>query len=379
MIKEKTRLSLVALLLAAALIFFLNKTPLTGLSEKTDIQKTLKLLSNLIELIKEDYVEEPNPSQTMDGAFRGLVNSLDVLSSYLDKRNVERYHHRLDRNLNETGIIIYKEYGMPPVIVGIKDNSPAQRNGLKIGESIGAVEDRSTMPMSMLETNLYLKNSESNPLKIKIIRMNESQEILLEKEILDQSPYSFTQDNQLAGILRIHNFHPPVVTKIKENLIPQLKSQTKPLVLDFRNCHEGDLIEAFRFINLFVQKNIIGHLEKKGDVREEVSCLEEAELEKIPLIIWTNQATIGPSEAVASVLREHRKAEVVGRKTLGLAAAQKFFLLEDGSGMVLTTAVFQPALGKKLWHTGVTPDIQIENVVDSKSYLEQTYKAISDK
>jgi carboxyl-terminal processing protease len=81
---------------------------------------------------------------------------------------------------------------------------------------------------------------------------------------------------------------------------------------------------------------------------------------------------------VASVLKEHRKAEVMGRKTFGLAATQKFLPLEDGSGLVLTSAVFQPALGKKLWYTGVTPSIQIEGDADSKSYIEQTYKAIAD-
>ena len=377
MIREKSRLILVTLLISASVIFFLNKEPLTGLSENPNIQKTLKLLSNLIDLIKEDYIEEPNPSRTMDGAFRGLVNSLDVLSSYLDKGSVDRYQQRLDPNLKETGIIIYKEYGLPPVIIGIKDNSPAQKSSLKVGQSIGALDDKSTLPMSMLEANLYLKNTESKPLKIKIIRFNESQEIQLEREVLSQSPYSFTRDKKLAGILKIHRFTHSVVNTIKEILLPQLKSHTKPLVLDMRNCHEGDLTEAFRFINLFIQKDNVGYLEKKGEIKQEVSCPEEAELESIPLIVWTNRATIGPAEAVASVLKEHRNAKVVGRKTPGLAAEQKFFPLEDGSGMVLTSAVFHPTSEKKLWYVGISPDIQIEESADTESYLEQSYKVIS--
>jgi C-terminal peptidase prc len=380
MLKEKIRLILIAMLVSAALFFFLDKGYLIGLSDKPDIQKTLKLMRNLIDLIKEDYVEEPNPSQTMEGAFRGLINSLDVLSSYLNKEGVDRYHRRLDPELSETGVVIYKEYGMLPVVIGIKDNSPAQKSSLKIGESIGALDDKSTLPMSMLEVNLLMKSSDKSPVKMKIVRINESQEMVLERQILSSNSYSFSSNQErLAGILRIHNFFPPVVSKIKEKLLPDLKHQIKPLIIDMRNCHEGDLNEAFRFVNLFIQKNNVGYLEKKDGVKEKIACLEEPELKNIPLVVWTNRATIGPAEAAVNILRDHRKAKVIGRKTPGLAAEQKFFLLDDGSGMVLTSAIFKSISGKKLWYEGISPDIQTGKDADIKSYLEQTYKAISSE
>jgi len=90
------------------------------------------------------------------------------------------------------------------------------------------------------------------------------------------------------------------------------------------------------------------------------------------LVIWTNQATIGPAEAVVGVLKEFKKAKIIGLPTPGLVAKQNFFLLEDGSGLLLTSAIFHLRSGKKLWEKGVEPDIKIEREDQSfSSYLKK--------
>jgi carboxyl-terminal processing protease len=63
-----------------------------------------------------------------------------------------------------------------------------------------------------------------------------------------------------------------------------------------------------------------------------------------------------------------------------LAAAQRFFPLEDGSGLVLTTAIFRPSSGEQLWSKGLTPDIELEGgSMESGPYLEATRKLIASR
>jgi len=169
-----------------------------------------------------------------------------------------------------------------------------------------------------------------------------------------------------------------VVIEIKEKIVPLLKSGKDKLVLDLRNCYEGDIQEARELINLFLNAPQIGYFEKKGKSNESLECPDRAELEMFPLVVWTNQATMGPAEIVAGVLKELKKAKVIGSKTLGLTAKQNFFLFEDGSGLLLTSGIFFLKSGKKLWQNGIEPDvlIKIEDQTDS-AYLEKSLSSSS--
>jgi carboxyl-terminal processing protease len=143
--------------------------------------------------------------------------------------------------------------------------------------------------------------------------------------------------------------------------------------LDLRNCHEGDIEESRKLINLFLKSPNIGYFETKGGTKEILSCPDDAELEKLPLVIWTNQATIGPAEAVVGVLKEFKRAKIIGLPTLGLVAKQNFFVLDDGSGLLLTSGIFHLRSGEKLWEKGIKPDIKINEEDQTLStYLKKS-------
>lgn len=372
-IKKRANIFLLSALAAVSLFFLLEKNILPGLSSKSSSPKDLKVLGTVVNLIRNHYIEEPDPSLTMEGAFKGLVDSLDVLSSYLDKENALKYKIQKEERLLETGIILYKSYGSFPQVVGIVKNSPAEKDDIEIGDFISAIDNRSTLTMSMLEANLSLKDKEAKTVKLKIIRRGETREARIERKLLSGEPISYSPQNETSGILKIHNLSPPCVSKIKEDILPHLKSQKKALILDLRNCHQGELEEAVKLTNLFLEAKEIGYIEKKGGVKKIFSLEGEPELEKLPIIIWTNQATFGPAELAAAVLNEFKKAKIIGLKTTGLIAQQDFFSLKDGSALILTSGIFHLKSEKKLWKKGLTPDLKIkwEEQTD-ESYLQQT-------
>jgi C-terminal peptidase prc len=373
MTRKRIKILLLTILVFISFFFLLEKNFLPGFLLKLSPDKDFELLGKVIHLIKNDYIEEANPAKTMKGAFKGMVDSLDVLSSYLDKESMLRYSQRKEANLNDIGIVLYKRYGSFPHVIGISENSPAEKKGIQIGDFISSIDGRSTLTMSMTEANLFLKDRDKKTIKLRIFKIEETKEVNIERTLLFEEPFSFAKTKGTSGILKIHKLYPPCVRKIREEIIPRLRPEKRTFILDLRDCHEGDIEESRKLINLFLKSPNIGYFETKGGTKDILSCPDDAELEKLPLVIWTNQATIGPAEAVAGVLKEFKRAKIVGLPTLGLVAKQNFFVLDDGSGLLLTSGIFFLRSGEKLWEKGIKPDIKInEKDQTFSTYLKKS-------
>ncbi len=373
MTKNRTRILLITVLCALSVILLFEKF-VPRISSRHNPYKSFELLDRVVYLLRRDYIEEPEPGQAMKGALKGVVDSLDVLSCYLDRESVLDYIRSKDSALFDIGAVLYKRYGAFPQVIGIIANSPAQKSGLEPGDIISELDGQPTRMMSLVEIQIALKDKIQKPVKLRVLRGTGTLEVTVEREALFNAPFSFGSAEGTCGILTIHHLYPPLVKMVKEKIVPRIIAAGSPLVLDLRNCHEGDVAEACRLLNLFLRAQKIGYFEKKGGQREYLSCPDRPELEKLPVVVWTNQATLGPAEIVAGVMREFKRAKIIGLRTPGLAARQSFFPLEDGSGLLLTSAIFYLNSGGKIWENGVKPDVSIDVEDQSLSaYLTKSF------
>jgi carboxyl-terminal processing protease len=378
MVEKRTKIILLIAVIAVTLFFLLERSFLPGLSSDSPSPKDLKLVEKVISLLRDHYFEEPQPFETMEGAFKGLANSLDPVSCYLDKENFLKYKFQKEAQLKETGLILYKEkYGYYPQVLAIIANSPAQTVDIKLGDLIASIDHKSTLPMSMLEANLNLKDRKEKSAILEIIRRSETKMLTIERKTLFEEPISFSKQEKTSGILKIHHLYSPCVDKIKEDILPRLKDQKNPLILDLRNCYEGELEEAVKLSNLFLEAKEVGYLSQREKAKKIFPLLEKPVLERTPLIIWINQATIGPAEALAAILIEFHNSKTLGFPTPGLAAQQSSFALNDGSALVLNSGIFTLKSGKRIWKKGIKPDIELKSKDQSDdSYLKETMKII---
>lgn len=376
---KRARFVFFAAVAAASLIFLLERSFLPGRPTETPSKTDFKLVEKVIGLIRNHYFEEPQPFETMEGAFRGLVNSLDPLSSYLDKKNALKYQLQREGRLKETGLILFKEkYGYYPQVLAIIENSPADEKEFEIGDLIINIDGKSSRSMSMLEANLSLMDSQGNFVHLEFIRGRNTQELTIKREQLFDEPFSFSFQEKTSGILKIHHIYPPCGDKVMEKILPRLKRQKKPLILDLRNCYRGDLAEAIHLANLFLKADDVAYIDKRGGAKEKLSLREEPGFENLPLIIWINQATMGPAEALAAILGEFRKSKILGSPSPGFAAEIRYFALEDGSALLLNSGIFVLKHGKKMWKKGIIPDVAIKGRKKSTdAYWKETLKLLS--
>jgi len=284
MAQKNLKVLLLTVFAVILLFFIIPKNFLPNVPQKSSKNKNLYLLQNVAELIRDYYVETPNPTKTMKGAFRGLIGPLDPLSSYLDPQSANKYKTLSSTIFKEPGIIVLKKFGTYPVVIGIKENSPAEKAGIEVGDAISEMDGQPLLMLSMLETNLYLKDTEGRPAKLKILRREASEEMNVEREILQDAPFTYTQSQTTSGILKIHKIYPPCTEQIQKDVISHLKSQTQALVIDLRNCHEGEIKEALNFVNLFLQTDKAGYLQDKEGKKDYLSCPKEPDTQDLPLI-----------------------------------------------------------------------------------------------
>jgi len=373
-------LTLVILILLAVLL--LDKRFLPGKNGSPQFARSnTELIGTVMELIKTDYLEEPNPVRTTEGAFRGLVNSLDPLSAYLDKDLAARYLNKKNLNLS-TGLVLYKKYGVFPVVVAVLENSPAEKAGLKVGDNISAINDRNTLNMSLLEVNLLLEaeaNEATAPVKLRVVRGTETKEFMVEKNFKPQNSLQTTTDKSGLLILKPSSIYNGLAQELKRSITAGLKNplKAKAIILDLRNCYNGQYEEAPKIINLFLRDDKIGYFEKRGQ-KEYLSCSQVPVFPSEKLFIWVNQATFGPAEMMAGVLHDLKRAKVIGLETPGLVGRQEKFPVSDGSLVVLTTSVFFLKSGTKLWDTSVPLDEKLTYAEKmDQAFLEKTKNMLS--
>jgi carboxyl-terminal processing protease len=360
MAKNNKKIFLTSLFIAILFFLFIPTKFLPSITQKSSSDKNLLLLKGVADLIKDYYVEEPNALKTMKGALRGLIGPLDPVSAYLDPQTAKKHKNPDSLELKETGIIVYKKFGTYPVVIGIKENSPAADAGIKVGDTLSEMDGQPLLELSMQEANLYLKHSEEKPVNIKILRAEDSEEMAIPRKTIHEGPFTHTPQQNTSGILKIHSLHSPLISQFREKMLPSLKNKKEPLIVDLRNCYEGEIEESLKFINFFLQSDQVGYFQDKNGHKDYLSCPDFPELKELPLILWTNNATIGPAEAVAGVLKEFQRAKIIGVKTPGLLVKQDFFPLEDGSALLLTSQIFYLREGKEMWLKGITPDNEIE-------------------
>ncbi len=377
--RKTVRITLLFLLVASSLFFLFESDILPGLSTQRPAKGVIWIVQEVVNHIKDDYVDKPDPSGTMEGAFKGLVNSLDESSSYLTKDAVSKRQQMEEGNLKDVGIILYKKYRTFPVVMGVLENSPAEKKGIQIGDTISALDGRSTLTMSMYEANLTLRDKTNNPIRIRVMRASENEEIEVQREQLYDKPCSYLPSDGTSGILSIYSFNSACIQEIRTSILPRLKTSSQSLIIDLRNSHLGNFDDMINFVNLFLQSKNVGYFEDNRGNKEVLSTSSNPELAHLPLLIWTNQATIGPAEAAAAILREYRKAKIIGYPTPGLVAKHKFIPLEDGSGLLLTAAIFHLNAKTILWEEGIEPNERMQGVDQSfASYLKQTKNILTD-
>ncbi|MBE9480393.1 MAG: S41 family peptidase [Bacteroidetes bacterium] len=332
-----------------AIIFFL---PFAGLNQNNfEISKNLDIYTTLFRELNINYVDEINSGELMEAAINAMLESLDPYTIYIPESEVEDYRFMTTGQYGGIGALIHKQ-GDYVVISEPYEGFPAHKAGLKAGDRILKINNKSAKGKSSADVSKVLKGSPGTTLKILIERNGEpkpiEKEIIREKIKIENIPYYGMLNDDIAYI-KLTGFTQNAAREVKNSFL-KLKenNDVKSLILDLRGNGGGLMNEAVDITNIFVEKDKeVVSTKGKLSNRNKSHKTRYAPVDlSIPLVVLVNQASASASEIVAGAIQDLDRGVILGQRTFGKGLVQNVIPLSYNSKVKVTVAKYYIPSGR---------------------------------
>jgi len=320
--------------------------------------RQLQVYSEVLSRVHSEYVEEPNIPAVTEGALHGLLESLDADSSYLSPAEYQVYKSHKTEARGDIGAAISKRFGYASVI-SVIPGGPADKAGIQSTDIFEAIEGKSTREMSLAHIHNLLSGTPGSNITVSVVRARraEPDKVVITRELVVVPATSAKMMDDGVGYIQVDAFTKGKAQEIAAKVKDLQKEGAKKLLLDLRNCAEGEESEGIATANLFLNHGTITYLQGQKFPREAFNADPSKDITNMPLAVLVNKGTAGPAELVAAALMDNARADVVGEKTFGEGSVQKVIELPDGSALILSVAKYYSPSGKAIQDTAVTPNV----------------------
>jgi carboxyl-terminal processing protease len=330
--------------------------------ERDDTYKELELFANVLSILQDNYVDEINTKEIIEGAINGLLLSLDPHSSYMKPESFQDLKDETQGSFTGIGIEITMRDNILTIVSPI-EGTPADQVGLKAKDTIIKIDGEPTKDLTPVDAIKKLRGPKGSKVTVSIHRegWKELKDFTMVRDTIPiQSVKSFFLEPGLA-YTRITNFQSQTTNDYKKAL-RDLESAhpLKGLILDLRNNPGGLLNQAVSIADIFVDEGLIVYT--KGRTEEQNMTFKAHDSggeNKYPIVVLVNEGSASASEIVAGALQDHKRAIIVGTQTFGKGSVQTIVPLPDGAGLRLTTARYYTPSGRSIQAKGITPDVEV--------------------
>lgn len=380
MLSKKTRLFLlVGSILMAAIVAM---GVIYGQSDdKKKLYRKFDIFVEVLNRIRNDYVEPVQPSVIFDGAMKGMARMLDIESSYLTKEEYERYQKELPQRKAITGLEIIKhpinQYAM---VIYILPGSPASESAIKVGDYLRTIDNASTREMPIVMADLLLCGAPGTTAEIGVIRPGVQGQLTfdIERKSLPQAQVTFEVKAGNIGYIKVPNFDTYILEDLQRACDSLASSKVKELIIDLRGNVQGNIEEAYHAAELFVEGGKLFSLKTKNTTTDYTSNKFSYSFN---VQLLCDDTTARAAEVFALALQDTGNASVVGKGTIGLGSVQKEIILEDGAFLNISYATIIGAKGTELQGIGIKPDAEVEtgSEAESDKILEKAIERAKEK
>jgi carboxyl-terminal processing protease len=355
------RLKIVLLSLSIGIVVFAVSGTFTVRASSNDgAYRQLGVYSEVLSRIRSEYVEEPDIPKVTDGSLHGLLESLDANSSYLSPAEYKHYKQQKATGKGGVGATVSKRFGYAAVVSTIP-GGPADKAGVDTGDIIEAIEGRSTRDLSLAEIHGQLIGEPGSHVSLSIVRARraEPQKVTITRDVISIPGVTSKMLEDNVGYVKTDTLVKGKTQEIASKIKELQKSGAKKLILDLRNCSDGDQNEGIATANLFLDHGVITYLQGQKYSKETFNADASKKITDLPLVVMVNRGTAGAAEVVASAILENARGDLVGDKTFGMGSVQKVIDMPDGAALILSVAKYYTPGGKAIQDTAISPNIMV--------------------
>ena len=356
-------------------VFLLNHN-ISFSKNSIELYEKIDLFGEVLEKIRNEFVDEIDQADVMDSAINGVLQSLDPYSAYMSPELFKSMQTDTKGKFGGLGIEIGMESGIVKVISPI-DDTPASKAGIKAGDYIVKIEDEQVQGKSLMEAVKLMRGAIGTSIKLTVRRKGEKKALIfdIKREVIEVKSIDakILGEREKIGYLRLKSFNENSDEQLFKK-IKQFEKNKSPIayIIDLRNNPGGLLTQAISITDYFLDEGEI--LSTKGRKISETRRFFAKKGDGIkgkPIIILVNNGSASASEILAGALKDHKRAIILGENTYGKGSVQSIIPLRNGGGMRLTISKYYLPSGKSISDVGVTPDIFVEEK-DSKFKINTT-------
>jgi carboxyl-terminal processing protease len=325
--------------------------------------KKIRVVNDLMTQAYVVRLSDVQRAGLIQGAISGMVRALDPHSSYLTPGMME--HVKQSRRGDFCGVgleVSPDETGALQIIAPI-DETAAFRAGLRSGDRILKIDGRWIADLSPEESIRQLKGPAGTAVTLTIRRPGKLLfDVVLERHRIHFKSVQSHKVDPKIGYIRISYFDENA-KRLTQAALRSFQQASEPLggiLLDLRNNPGGLLEQSIGVADLFLQKGpivLIRTCENPDGMLVFSNRKPLTSLMSLPLVVLVNAGSASGAEVVAGALKDNNRGVILGEKTFGKASIQAIYPLENGAGVKLTIAHYDPPSGRSIQSQGVEPDI----------------------
>ncbi len=314
--------------------------------------------------IEETYVdrEDLNEKVLFYGALKGLVSSIgDPYTVFMDPKIAREFQDDLKGTFEGIGAEIGIKNDVLTIIAPLPD-MPAEKAGLRAGDLVLAIDEGSTMGISIDEAVGKIRGPKDTDVVLTIKREGEDKvrEITITRgKIVVSSVRTELRDDEIY-LIKISNFNDDTKRLFDTAVREIIKSNPEGVILDLRNNPGGYLDTAIEISSEWIEDDVVVS-EKYSDGRIiEHLARGRARLKGFPAVVLVNQGSASASEIVSGALQDYNEGVVIGKQTFGKGSVQTLNKFDDGSSVKITVAKWLTPNGRSINDEGIMPDYEID-------------------
>ncbi len=340
--------------IAIAIGVFIGANMAHPAGSSTSLNQNLSKLRQILTYVENDYVDEVDTEELIEGAIENMLHTLDPHTVYMTSEEMELRREELQGNFEGIGVEfnIFKD---TIHVIAPLSGGPSLEAGILPGDKIIKVDGENVAGVGLqtLDVFNHLRGKKGTNVTVSILRKGKTDLIDFEitRDVIPQNSVdaSYMIDDEI-GYIKVSRFSATTYMEFKEGLYTLKEAGMKRLILDLTQNPGGYLDRAVDMVDEFlIDGQMIVYTEgKESRYDEEHRSKNGGDFEEGDLIVMIDEGSASASEIVSGAVQDYDRGLIVGRRSYGKGLVQLPLDLDDGSQLRLTISRYYTPSGRSI-------------------------------
>lgn len=346
---KKTNVWLPLLLAVAFIVGFLSSALLHRGGAPSATQKKFQTVMNLI---KNDYVDEVDLDSLLEHTLPSLLTNLDPHSAYIPASELQAANEELDGAFSGIGIQFMLNNDTITVLEVIS-GGPSEKVGILPGDRITRVDGKNVAGVGITNEQVLrmLRGDRGSKVSLSLKRPSSKKTLTYEVTRGDIPVTSIDAAYMLddaTGFIRVNKFGRTTYDEFWQALNDLKNEGAKDYIIDLRGNTGGYMEIAFMMVNEFLEKGEVIVSTKGRDYYSTSTVRADGtgSFRDARLAVLIDEYSASASEIFAGAIQDNDRGLVIGRRSFGKGLIQRQSVLPDSSAIRLTIGRYYTPSGR---------------------------------